>query len=192
LDYADGKLYIADTNNHVVRAIDLETGEVSTVEFADKTVLLVERDSNSNTGLAAPPVSFDFNASGDNMVEFETMTVAPGEGELIFDIQLPEGYKLNESAPFTVISTSNETVTLDEDYVDYREILPELPVHLPVTFNEGDTEFNTDLTIYWCEAINYTLCFVERVSFSAPVVVDSNADSSELLFTYGLVPPDLN
>ena len=29
----DGKLYVADTNNHAVRVADLETGEVSTLEL---------------------------------------------------------------------------------------------------------------------------------------------------------------
>ena len=30
---ADGKLYVADTNNHAIRVADLETGEVSTLEL---------------------------------------------------------------------------------------------------------------------------------------------------------------
>ena len=34
LSYAQGKLYVADTNNHAVRVIDLTTGRVSTLEIA--------------------------------------------------------------------------------------------------------------------------------------------------------------
>lgn len=34
LSIADGKLYIADTNNHAIRVADLESGEVSTLELS--------------------------------------------------------------------------------------------------------------------------------------------------------------
>ncbi len=33
IDYADGKLYIADTNNHAIRVADVGSGEVTTVTF---------------------------------------------------------------------------------------------------------------------------------------------------------------
>ena len=80
-------------------------------------------------------------------------------------------------------------MTITENFQDYREILPELPLQLPVTFNEGDTVFRTDLTIYWCEAINETLCFVEQVSIEIPVIVSSDASVAELVLPYALVPP---
>ena len=34
---ADGKLYVADTNNHLVRVIDLKDGRVSTLNLAGLT-----------------------------------------------------------------------------------------------------------------------------------------------------------
>jgi len=40
---AEGMLYVADTNNHVVRVVDLATLETSTVEFRDETGLLDSR-----------------------------------------------------------------------------------------------------------------------------------------------------
>jgi len=43
LDVAEGMLYVADTNNHVVRVVDLATLETSTVEFRDETGLLDSR-----------------------------------------------------------------------------------------------------------------------------------------------------
>ena len=37
LSLASGKLYIADTNNHVVRVADLRTKQVSTLELKDSS-----------------------------------------------------------------------------------------------------------------------------------------------------------
>jgi sugar lactone lactonase YvrE/thiol-disulfide isomerase/thioredoxin len=36
VDVAEGKLYVADTNNHAVRLVDLETGETSTLALQDE------------------------------------------------------------------------------------------------------------------------------------------------------------
>jgi outer membrane protein assembly factor BamB len=37
ISYAKGKLYVADTNNHLIRTIDLPTGQVGTLEIAGLT-----------------------------------------------------------------------------------------------------------------------------------------------------------
>lgn len=189
LDYADDKLYVADTNNHAIRVIDLATGMVSTVEFPDLTALLIPAGS---TATALDPVEITLSPSGlDDEVSFGLVSVHAGEGEIILDIQLPEGYKLNDAAPFTVLNPTDDIVAVDATYLEYREVLPELPVHIPVTFNPGQTEFTTDLTIYWCEAINYTLCFIKPVTFTATVLVGDTAENNALMFSYELVPPEI-
>ena len=45
LSYADGILYVADTNNHVIRTIDLEAGVVDTIEFKKIREALIIDDS---------------------------------------------------------------------------------------------------------------------------------------------------
>ena len=94
IDYADGKLYIADTNNHVIRVIDLESELVSTIDFVNTIDLLpAPVDDDENT----------FIDAGDEVVVLDAQTVAVGKGALVFDVTMPEGYKLNELAPFTVL-----------------------------------------------------------------------------------------
>lgn len=188
IDYADGKLYIADTNNHTIRVIDLQEGTVSSVTFTDPTALIpVENDEATVVNPENDPTFFDLD---DAAVELETQTVSAGEGELVFNITMPADYKLNDQAPFTVISSEDDTVSVSEDFMDYREVLPELPLHIPVTFNEGSTVYSTDLTIYWCEAVRETLCFIERVTLTVPVNVSTDGENSELVLTYDLVPPE--
>ncbi|NJL95172.1 MAG: hypothetical protein HC915_16355 [Anaerolineae bacterium] len=87
---------------------------------------------------------------------------------------------------------SDGVVTLAEEDRTYQVITPELPIRFPATFSPGQTEVNVDLTIYWCEAINETLCFVERGTVTMPVTVDASVFSSTLQIAYTLVPPDLD
>ncbi len=183
LDYAEGKLYVADTNNHAIRIIDLETQTVSTVSFADEALLL---GLDTETSVVDPLGGF---GEEDNVIELAAQTVAPGSGELVFDVTMPDGYKLNDLAPFTAINSSDEVVNLSVDYQNYREVLPELPLSLPVTFHEGDTVFRTDLTVYWCEGVNQTLCFVDRWTLQVPVTVSADASTTSVTLPLELVPP---
>jgi DNA-binding beta-propeller fold protein YncE len=190
INYADGKLYVADTNNHVVRVIDLEAETVSTVDFGEATALLMPEETSSSEGdLGEVTINSDPFSLGSNVVELSEQTVAAGEGEIVLDIQMPEGYKLNELAPFTANNTANSAINLPEGSASYQELVPTLPVRLPVTFTEGQDMLTSDLSIYWCEAINETLCFVERVTITVPVTVAADAESSELVLPYVLVPP---
>ncbi|MCI0712316.1 MAG: redoxin domain-containing protein [Chloroflexi bacterium] len=197
LHYADGKIYVADTNNHAIRIIDLDTNTVSTVEYADPMVLVVERSVPADDDVASNESGLDddavtFTDANENVITFPMTTVQAGEGDIVFDIQIPEGYKLNDAAPFTVFNPEDEHVTVDEDFLVYQEVLPELPVRIPATFSTGQTEFSTDVTIYWCEGVNYTLCFVENVTFTVPVLVADTASETDLTLTHVLVPPELN
>lgn len=176
IDYANGKLYIADTNNHAIRIIDLEFETVSTISFGDDTLLLPE-------GIVLEP------PTSDGVIRLPEQQVAPGKGTVVLDIQLPEGYKLNELAPFSVVSTNTEAVSIPNEFVDYRELVPELPVQLPANFVEGSTTYNTNVTVYWCEAVNEELCFIERLTFEVPVTVSPASNSTQLVLPYELVPP---
>lgn len=182
IDYADGKLYVADTNNHAIRIIDLASQTVSTVAFPDSTALQIESGPEIET--VENPYALE-----DPVVELPAQTVAPGQGELVFAIEMPEGYKLNELAPFTAITASNTALDVPAESQDYRQILPELPVRLPVNFVEGKDVISTDFTIYWCEGVNQTLCFVDRVTITVPITVESGAGSSEVVMNHLLTPP---
>ncbi|MDX2467231.1 MAG: redoxin domain-containing protein, partial [Acidimicrobiia bacterium] len=77
-------LYVADTNNHVVRIVDLET---------DVTSTLVLHGIERFTPL---PEDADFPGT---IIDLEPAVVSPGAGIIELAIELPEGYKVNEDAP---------------------------------------------------------------------------------------------
>jgi thiol-disulfide isomerase/thioredoxin len=192
VEYSDGKLYIADTNNHAIRLVNIEDRSVSTVIFPNVTALLPESSTvQTDEPLAEDTVTFDSGLFGSKTETLPLQTVAPGEGTILVDAIMPFGYKLNASAPFTAVWAADSVVTVAADQQDYRVVTPDLPIEFPVTLTEGQTELTVDLTIYWCEAINETLCFVERSQVIMPISVSSDAVGSVLSLSYQLVPPEL-
>ena len=181
IDYADGKLYIADTNNHAIRVADLITGVVSTVTFPN-----VERLQS------APPATSDFTGGafqGEGTILLAPQTVAAGPGTLLIDLKMPAGYKLNNLAPFTATWPDDPVAQIPPEARNLRLVEPELPVQVPVTFAPGQTELALDLTVYWCEAVNETLCFVDRATLVLPLTVVPDGDVHQATFERILVPP---
>lgn len=181
LSYAAGRLYIADTNNHAIRVIDLETGFVETVQFSNLELL--------QAGRAAVVTAAPFTG---NEVMLEPQTLAPGAGELLLRVELPEGYKLNNIATSLVEwHVDGVVVMLAEG--DNRLPLPdpEVALAVPATLAAGETEVAADLTLYYCEAINESLCFVDRARITLPVRVAPGGTESAARLTYQVVPPVL-
>ncbi len=182
IDYANGKLYIADTNNHAIRVVDMESQTVSTVEFTNADRLLAPAPD------AALEPSF-VEGEGDVVVSLPPETVQAGDGTLVIDVTMPEGYKLNNLAPFTAIWPDDAHVQIPAESREIRIVLPDLPLEIPVTFVEGQTELALDLAVYWCEGVNQTLCFVDRAKLVMPLSVVPAYDNHTARFTRELVPP---
>ena len=182
LDYADGKLYVADTNNHAIRIVDLASGAVSTVAFPNAERLTGAAPAESTSTGETPEIP-------EGAIVQAAQTVGVGEGTIEINAHIPEGYKLNTAAPFTAIWDDNPLVQIPADYNPYREIKPHLPVEIPATFAEGQTNLVVNLTIYWCEAVNQTLCFVDRSVLVVPLTVSADSDAHTVQLERELVPP---
>jgi len=187
IDFADGKLYIADTNNHAIRVVDMETQTVSTVEFPNPELLMATPADAPQT--ESPLSPFSGGIGGEKQVTLLPQTVNAGEGTIRVNVTMPEGYEFNDQAPFTAIWPDDPVVQIPADNRETRIILPEMPLEVPVTFSEGQTELIVHLMIYWCEGVNKTLCFVERAQVKAPVSVTADSGNDMLMIEYDLVPP---
>lgn len=188
IDYANGKLYVADTNNHVIRVLDLATETVSTIDFGAGVDVLLGTISPSLN-----PINItDPSTNDDNVIRLEAQTMAAGDGTVVLDIQLPEGYKLNAFAPFTAVFQSDEVVNVALEQQNFRQAAPILPITIPVSFNSGETAFHADVTVYWCEAVDEELCFIDRFSVEVPITVSDDGTDSALTIPYTLIPPDLS
>jgi thiol-disulfide isomerase/thioredoxin/sugar lactone lactonase YvrE len=182
---ARGKLYVADTNNHAVRVVDLRTGAAQT---------LVLR------GLQPPAPSADAaaadeggEATGPNVEEFKPAAqrlAAGGAGALVVEVALPEGYHLNPSAPhryqITVesgmqhlgVASDLKTGIAVKDKNPSRTAKDlKLPLRVPLSpFSAGSTALRVRLTLYYCREDNTGTCRVKTLVWLAPVEV--TADSS--------------
>jgi hypothetical protein len=58
-----------------------------------------------------------------------------------------------------------------------------------VTFAPGQTELTLNLTVYWCEGVNESLCFVDRSELVMPLSVVPGEDLHTITFDRALVPP---
>ena len=187
IDYADGRLYIADTNNHVIRIADLASGEVNTLEFSNPELLLNVEDTAISTPSGNPLISS--SPISDDAIFLAPQVVRAGDGLVQISVNMPEGYVLNDLAPFTAIWPDNLIAQIPAMDRDFRMILPELPVTFASTFVKGQTELALDLTIYWCEGINKSLCFVDKTQLVLPLTVLDESDANIAIFERVLIPP---
>jgi DNA-binding beta-propeller fold protein YncE len=190
LSYAEGKLYIADTNNNAIRVADLKTREVKTIKFPNAEILMPKAAATGPrekpaVKLEQPPADFF-----GEVVTATAIRAAPGAGKIILNVRLPEGYKLNGQAPFTLhVYNSSEVAVVAPADNDLSLSAPKMPLGVPVTLHEGQSTLTMDATIIYCEAVNETLCFPANVRFNVPLTVSKDGAKAEVLVEYTVQPP---
>ena len=49
---------------------------------------------------------------------------------------------------------------------------------LPVTFTTGEASITAEVTLYYCEAVNETLCFIDQSVLRLPLVIGAEGESA--------------
>ncbi|MFL6277278.1 MAG: thioredoxin-like domain-containing protein [Blastocatellia bacterium] len=173
LAVAGGKLYVADTNNHAIRVVDLKTRRTETLQLKGLEKLM--------------PTARSKTFAGDT-VELAAQTIEPGEATLTINLDLPAGYKLNAQAPTVVKITSQGQPLFAEGEKTLRN--PQFPVSLPLKLGEGEAMVKADIVIYYCEAKKESLCFFKEAMISVPVRVKAGAGNRKLNASYTLKVTD--
>jgi hypothetical protein len=84
------KLYVADTNNHKIKVIDIKSRAVKTLALADLTPPRLARRRPAFPGATT--------------INVPAAEAAPGKSiELAVSLALPKGYKLNAESPMTYL-----------------------------------------------------------------------------------------
>ncbi|MBX3279877.1 MAG: redoxin domain-containing protein [Acidobacteria bacterium] len=154
-------LFLADTNNHLIRRIDLKSGQVTTLELKglEKLTRHMVRRFRGRT------------------VTADKLEIAPGAATIALSFILPEGFKYNEGAPFYVAyQTADEKsvrITADEKSRNFSE--PKFPVEIPVEAVAGTTTATIDAVIYFCDEKTQQLCLVDSVRIETPIEVREGA-----------------
>jgi len=175
LSIGEDKLYIADTNNHVIRVADLNSREVSTLVLVDNEGLLTRQ-----------PEGTEYSGK---TVTLEPQAIAAGQGTVQLDVSIPDGYKVNEFAPFSMEWDSDgDGLSFNRDEADQSIVEPEFPLSFAAEFQEGESELTGDLVIYYCDDDAESLCFIERVRVTAPLTVSSDGQDT-LVVSHAIPDP---
>lgn len=157
-------LFVADTNNHLIRKLDLETNKVSTVELKGLETLTKQMVRKFR----------------GRVVDVAKQTIAPGAGLITLSFTLPEGYKYNQGAPFYVATTTGDDksikLTAAQTAQNFTE--PKFPYEIPVEAVGGQTTATVDAVIYFCNDEKDKVCLVDSVRINVPLEVKEGAPKS--------------
>ena len=169
LSAARGRLYVADTNNHAVRVVDLATKQTTTLRLQGlQPPAASAAAEDAESGEAAP------NAEQSKLSP--QRLAAAGDAALVVEVALPAGYHLNPDAPnrYTVtVEDGAERLSLDgadpkasgRTAKDLR-----LPLRLPLrAAATGAARLRVSLRLYYCREDNTGTCRIKTLVWLAPV-----------------------
>ena len=190
LSAAGEKLYVADTNNHAIRVIDLKTKAITTLSIK---------------GLEPPAANA--SANGDGAPNLEEMKLpkqrlrASTAGNIVVEVDLPAGYHLNPAAPqrfkasiesgsehiaFQADARGGEDKVLSRTSKDIR-----LPLRVPIQgLTPGSGHLRIQLTLFYCREDNTGTCQIKTLLWNAPVEVVSESDASNEIRIHARLPAE--
>src|SRR6266478_2708639 len=177
LAVAGDKLFVADTNNHAIRVVDLKTKETRTLPIK---------------GLQPPAVSQSADnteaAPNTQEIKLPLQKVRAGEATFSINVELPRGYHLNPTAPqHYKISVENgsKSLTISEQDASRSTKGSQLPIRIPVKASEGGAaELHASFTFVYCREDNTGTCRIKTLVWRGAVeVVNDPTAVSEITFS---------
>ena len=161
LSVAGDDLYVADTNNHRIRVVSLDTKKVRTLNLA---------------GVTAPRIRPIPTFPGASIVDVERVEIAPGrEFTLSITPRLEKGYDLNSQAPMTfLVETPGKPGSLSSESpaqggrIDPPSIPFTVKVPLAKDAQPGET-LNVKVSLRAMVCLPNTLCTVKNFAWNIPV-----------------------
>ena len=154
IEVVGNKLYVADTNNHAIRVVDLGKSRVSTLDLSSVPIPV------------GPMAEFEVPVLDDAMrVKAGPMALAVGRAELAVDIALPKGRKLAADAPSAVQVVPIEgTQAVDGSQVALTDS-PSVTVPIQV---DGPGRVEVRAIVYHC--LEGRDCRIDNAVVEVPVV----------------------
>lgn len=180
LSFANNKLYIADTNNHAIRVVDMKTKEVITLQIKG-----LEMEVSENTLQSAiPPFA--------RSVELPLKTLKMGSDiQLTLNINLPKGYHLNPNAPLIYRIDAGSGIQVEQPNQDVRLKNPVLPIK--VSFKTGSeierTEVKVSVNFYFCRDDNQGACYIDAIIWQLPIKIDKDTGDTAATLDHSVKLP---
>ena len=170
LSAANGKLYVADTNNHAIRVVDLKTKQSSTLRL---------------TGLTPPAKSMERSTSdvGPNSedITLPAQRLRAGANAFVtINVDLPAGYHLNPAAPqrYKVSVDKENSIKIQSDSASQVSKDLKLPLRIPISASQsGNANLRAQVTLYYCREDNTGTCRIKTLVWQAPIEITDAADA---------------
>lgn len=180
LSVAGNQLYVADTNNHLIRVIELKDS------YRVRTLTI--------DGLNPPaprPASGPRIPPADASRTFEPTEVKPTDSsiDMVLNLELPAGYKLNANAPFGYfVQLANDERLFDPAVTGKRHAVenPEdrIRIELPLIAESGKERIRVTLTYFYCREGSEGICKVGTVNWTGQIVVSPDASLDQLVLEH--------
>jgi DNA-binding beta-propeller fold protein YncE len=165
----NGKIFVTDTNNNLLRVIDINTKEVKTVVIKNPEKLM----ANVLSGKRGRP---------KNIIKLDKIELKEGISNIKFNFSLPEGFKINpEAKPVLMITSEDRLIDSVETEIDTKSPVFEYPIKL----NNGMGNLTLEILIYYCETHNIGICKFKDLHFDIPVSISSTGED-QLNINYSL------
>jgi len=171
LSVANGKLYVADTNNQAVRVVNLKTKKTTTLTIK---------------GLTPPARAMEKTVSdaGPNSEEIAVPAQrlrAGSEATVLINVDLPQGYHLNPSAPqrYKVSIDGAGPLAIDPRNASRVSNELRLPLRIPVkAVAVGSTKLRAQVTLFYCREDNTGTCRIKTLVWQLPIEVTNDTNAS--------------
>ncbi len=160
LAFLDGRFYITDTNNHLLRVYDPAGQTVSTLELSG-----LDRLQPAGRSTIA------------RRFELAPRRVSDRLRELTLRIDLGEGYQLNSEAPSFLEGVSSDRRVARPGPARLEGKGRTVEISLPLELAPGQAVLELELGLYYCEAVNESRCLVEQALLRLPLTVAAEGES---------------
>jgi len=171
LSIADGKLYIADTNNHAIRVADLHTKQVSTLQISGLSDMASMGRADVWPNL--------------HEITLPVQTLRQGQGRLLIDVVIPTPYKLNPGSPIEYrvevkghAPQSGRLTTVKDGH---------FPLQVPLVLATDTEAVTATVSFVYCRAGEAGVCIIQSLRWRVPIQT-RDAGSEELPLTHQLQP----
>ena len=157
-------LYVADTNNHAIRAVDVKTGKTRTLKLAGVVAPVEEKSPPKFPRATAIAVAETKVAAGSQIVAEITLTI-------------PNGYKLNPDSPlvYLVEAPDKPSILGEENSPSGGKIDPptetvtiKVPLAKPAAAGDAMT-LKVSMSVFVCKKGSSGFCTVNNFVWTIPV-----------------------
>ena len=183
LSIAGRMLYIADTNNHLIRTINLEVGTVETLVI--NGLAPPKPPTTTTTTMNGTKRRPSFPGAKRVTIAKQTVSAKDGLLSLRCELNWPEGWKVNPNAPMGLLVESiGENSPFDDSALgDYQKIKnPKDVVELTLSVNSpGRGRLQVSCNYYYCQTTDEGLCKTGSVVWNVELEITENSDHPNTL-----------